>query len=69
MERITRIVRVEVFVNSAPGFTNQAKVANAASELLHEVFGPAGQHTRMAVGVAELPLNSPVEIALIASLK
>ena len=69
LEQLARIIRLEVFVNSAPGFTDQAQVANAASELLHEIFGPAGQHARLAVGVAELPLNSPVEIALIATLK
>jgi enamine deaminase RidA (YjgF/YER057c/UK114 family) len=68
LEQLTGIIRLEVFVNSAPGFTNQAQVANAASELLHEIFGTAGQHARLAVGVAELPLNSPVEIALIATL-
>ena len=62
---VTRIVRVEAFVNSAPGFTDQAQVANGASLFLHEVFGPPGRHARLAVGVAELPLNATVEIALI----
>ena len=65
---VKRIVRIEVFVNSAPGFTDHAQVANGASLLLHKVFGPAGQHTRLAVGVAELPLNATVEISLIAEI-
>ena len=68
LDRIVRIVRLNVFVNSAPGFTEQAKVANAASELLLEIFGEAGRHTRCAVGAAGLPLNSPVEIDTIAEV-
>jgi len=66
LDRVKRIVRVEGHVASAAGFTDQAQVMNGASELLAEVFGEAGKHTRIAVGSAELPLNSPVEIALIA---
>lgn len=65
LDAITRIVRANVFVNSAAGFTDQAKVANGASELLVEVFGEAGRHTRCALGAAELPLNAPVELDLI----
>ncbi|MBN1436901.1 MAG: RidA family protein [Sedimentisphaerales bacterium] len=65
LENITQVVRVEVYVSSAPGFTDQVKVANAASELLQNIFGPAGRHARLAVGVAELPLNAPVELAFI----
>ncbi len=61
---ITRIVRLAVFVNSAPGFTDQAKVANGASDLLAKIFGDAGKHVRAAVGVAELPLNAAVELEL-----
>lgn len=66
LDRIARIVRLEVFVNSAPGFTAQAQVANGASNLLHDLFGPAGRHTRLALGAAELPLNAAVELALLA---
>lgn len=66
LEKIHRIVRVNCFVNSAAGFTDQAKVANGASELLQELFGESGRHTRCALGAAELPLDSPVEIDIIA---
>jgi enamine deaminase RidA (YjgF/YER057c/UK114 family) len=62
---IRRVVRVEVFVNSAPGFTDQSKVADGASILLHRLFGTAGKHARIAVGVAELPLDAAVEVAMI----
>ncbi|HUS47339.1 MAG TPA: RidA family protein [Phycisphaerae bacterium] len=69
LDAVARIVRMNVYVNSAPGFTDQAKVANAASDLLVEIFGDAGKHTRCAVGAAELPLNAPVELDLIAEIK
>jgi enamine deaminase RidA (YjgF/YER057c/UK114 family) len=66
IDRIRRIVKVVGFVASAPGFTAQPAVVNGASDLLGEVFGEAGRHARSAVGVAVLPLGSPVEIELIA---
>jgi len=66
LDKIRRIVRVNCFVNSATGFTDQAMVANGASELLQELFGQAGRHTRCALGSTELPLDSPVEIDIIA---
>jgi enamine deaminase RidA (YjgF/YER057c/UK114 family) len=69
LEQVRRIVRVEVFVNSATGFTGQSQVANGASLLLQQVFGDAGKHTRMAVGVAELPLGAVVEVAMIVEKK
>jgi len=69
LDNIARIVRVNVFVASAPGFTGQATVANGASELLAAVFGDAGRHTRCASGAAELPLNAPVELDIIAEVK
>jgi len=69
LDKIARIVRLNVFVSSAPGFTDQAKVANGASEMLLEIFGQAGRHTRCAIGAAELPLNATVEIDMIAELK
>jgi enamine deaminase RidA (YjgF/YER057c/UK114 family) len=65
LENVARIVRVTGYVASAPGFTEQAKVLNAASELLAEVFGEAGRHSRAAVGAAELPLGAPVELELV----
>lgn len=65
LDRVTRVVKAVVFVNSAPGFTGQPGVANGGSELLGEVFGDAGRHARSAVGVSELPLDSPVELELI----
>jgi enamine deaminase RidA (YjgF/YER057c/UK114 family) len=68
IDGIKRIVRLAVFVNSAPGFTDQAKVANGASDFLASVFGEAGKHVRAAVGVAELPLNAAVELELTAEV-
>jgi len=69
LDNVARVVRVNVFVNSAAGFVDQAKVANGASELLLEIFGDAGMGTRCAIGVAELPLNAPVELDLTVELK
>ena len=66
---IGRIVKVTGFVASAAGFSGQPQVVNGASELLIEVFGQDGRHARSAVGVAELPLNAPVEVELIAELR
>lgn len=66
LDRIKRIVKLTVFVNSADDFVAQPKVANGASELLEEVFGESGKHVRSAVGVNELPLNSAVEIEMTA---
>jgi enamine deaminase RidA (YjgF/YER057c/UK114 family) len=68
LDLVTGIVQVTAFVASGTGFTDQPKVANGASELLVEVFGEAGRHSRVAVGVAELPLGVPVELAMIAEL-
>ncbi|MCC7293001.1 MAG: RidA family protein [Phycisphaerales bacterium] len=68
IDRISRVVKVGVFVSSAAGFTEQPKVANGASDLLVEIFGDAGRHARAAVGVAELPLNAAVEVDLIVEV-
>lgn len=68
LERIGRIVRITVYVASAPGFTEQHLVANGASDLLVEVLGERGRHARAAVGVAALPLNAPVEIDAIIEI-
>jgi enamine deaminase RidA (YjgF/YER057c/UK114 family) len=69
LEKIKRIVRVEGYVNSAPGFTAQALVVNGASHLFVQLFGEAGKHTRVSVGVAELPLNAAVELAVWAEVE
>ncbi|MEV4805027.1 RidA family protein [Nonomuraea sp. NPDC049421] len=68
LSRVRRIVKVVVFVASAPDFVQQPQVANGASDLLAEVFGEAGRHARSAVGVAALPLDAPVEVELIAEV-
>lgn len=65
---VKRVLKVVVFVASAPDFTGQPQVANGASELLGEVFGEAGKHARSAVGVAVLPRNAPVEVEVIVEL-
>jgi len=68
LDAIMRIVKVTGFVASAPSFTGQPLVINGASEFLIEVFGEAGRHARSAVGMAALPLDSPVEVELIAEV-
>lgn len=69
LSRVVRIVKVLVFVASAPDFTGQPAVANGASDLLGEAFGEAGRHARSAVGVAVLPLDAPVEVELVAEVE
>ncbi|MFM1725383.1 MULTISPECIES: RidA family protein [Rhodococcus] len=69
LDSIVRIVKVVGFVASAEGYTGQPGVINGASEFLGEVFGDAGIHARSAVGVAELPLGSPVEVEIIAEVR
>lgn len=68
IDKIARIVRLAVFVNSAPGFYDQPKVANGASDLMAEIFGEAGRHVRAAVGASELPMNAAVEVELLAEV-
>lgn len=68
LDRMRHIVKVEVFVASAPGFVDQPKVANGASDALVEILGDAGRHARAAVGVAELPLGASVEVAIVAAV-
>jgi enamine deaminase RidA (YjgF/YER057c/UK114 family) len=65
LDRVTRVVKVVGFVASDPGFSGQPGVINGASELLGQIFGDLGVHARSAVGVAVLPLDSPVEVELI----
>jgi len=69
LDNIERIVKVVGYVNSADGFNEQPKVINGASELLLSIFGERGKHARVAVGVNELPSDSPVEVEMIAQLK
>jgi enamine deaminase RidA (YjgF/YER057c/UK114 family) len=68
IDAVTRVVKVVGFVASASGFHGQPGVINGASELLAEVFGDKGAHARSAVGVAELPLDAPVEVELIVEV-
>ena len=69
LDRVERIVKLGVFVNSAPSFTEQPKVANGASELMEKVFGEAGRHARSAVGVPVLPLGTAVEIDAVVAVR
>jgi enamine deaminase RidA (YjgF/YER057c/UK114 family) len=68
IDAVTQVVKVVGFVASAPGFNGQPGVVNGASHLLAEVFGDHGSHARSAVGVAELPLDSPVEVELVVEV-
>ena len=69
IDNIARIVRVVGYVNGIPGFTNQPAVINGASELFVKIWEDAGKHARSAIGVAELPLNAPVEIELTVEVR
>ena len=66
--RVRRIVKLLVLVNSTPDFTSQHLVANGASELIEEVLGERGKHARSAIGIAQIPLGSCVEIELVAEV-
>lgn len=69
LDRVSRILNVSVFVASSDGFSDQPRVANGASDVLVEIFGDEGRHARAAVGVAELPLGAPVEVALVVEVE
>ncbi len=69
VDNVERVVKLVGFVASAEGFTGQPGVVNGASDLMAEVFGEAGRHARSAVGVAELPLGSPVEVEAIVQVR
>jgi enamine deaminase RidA (YjgF/YER057c/UK114 family) len=69
LDRVERILKVNGYVASAPGFNDQPKVIDAASDLLAQVFGEAGRHARAAVGVAELPRNAAVEIEMTVAVR
>lgn len=67
--KVKRIVKITGYISSAEGFTAQAGVLNGASDFFFEVFGENGKHARVAVGVAELPADSPVEIEVIVEIE
>lgn len=69
INNVRRVVKVVGFVSSAPDFHGQPQVINGASEVVGEIFGEAGIHARSAVGVAELPLDAPVEVEVIVELR
>ena len=69
LDRVDRVVKLGVFVNSDPAFTDQPKVANGASELMQQVFGEPGRHARSAVGVPVLPLGVAVEVDAIVAVR
>ena len=69
LDRVERIVKLGVFVNSAGSFTDQPKVANGASELMQALFGEAGRHARSAVGVPVLPLGAAVEVDAVVAIR
>ena len=69
LDRVERVVKLGVFVNSDPRFTDQAKVANGASELMVEVFGEHGRHARAAVGVPTLPVGAVVEVDAVVAIR
>jgi len=69
LDNIVKIIKVSGFVNSGPDFSQHPKVINAASDLFYEIFGENGKHSRIAVGVSSLPLNSMTEIDAIVEIK
>ncbi|HEX3630580.1 MAG TPA: RidA family protein [Candidatus Dormibacteraeota bacterium] len=69
LDQVEQFIQLSGFVRSAPGFEEQPKVLNGASDLLFKVFGERGRHTRQALGTSELPLGVPVEISAIIRLK
>jgi len=69
LDRVERLVKLGVFVASAPDFADQPKVANGASDLMEKVFGEAGRHARSAVGAAALPLGALVEVDAIVAVR
>ena len=69
LDKVVRVVRLGVFVASAPTFTAHPKIANGASDFIQAVFGDAGRHARSTVGMACLPLNAPVEVDMMVEVK
>lgn len=69
LDRVDQVVKLTVFVASAPGFREQHVVANGASQVFRDILGDAGRHARSAVGMAELPLGTPVEVEAMIAIK
>jgi enamine deaminase RidA (YjgF/YER057c/UK114 family) len=69
LDRVERVVKLGVFVNSTAEFTDQPKVANGASELMAALFGEVGRHARSAVGVPALPLGAAVEVDAVVAVR
>lgn len=69
LNKIDKVVKVRGFVSSVPGFEKQPAVVNGASDLLQEIFGEGGKHTRAALGTSELPANIPIEVEMIVNVK
>ena len=69
LDRVERVVKLGVFVNCTPEFTDQPKVGNGASELMQDVFGEAGRHARAAVGAPSLPLGVAVEVDAVVAIR
>ncbi len=69
LDKVERVVKLGVFVNCTPDFTDQPKVGNGASELMQEVFGEAGRHARAAVGAPSLPMGVAVEVDAVVKVK
>jgi enamine deaminase RidA (YjgF/YER057c/UK114 family) len=69
LDRVANIVKLQTFVNSETGFTNQHIVANAASQLLHDIFGESGRHARTAIATNQLPMDFTVEIEAIIEIR
>lgn len=64
LSKINKVIRLEGYVHSAPGFDRQPAILNAASQLLTDILGEKGKHTRVALGISEMPLNAAVQLAL-----
>ncbi|GAA0327730.1 RidA family protein [Bacillus carboniphilus] len=69
LDNVEQVLKITGYVQSAPGFSQQSKVLDAASELLEQIFGEKGRHTRTAIGAAELPSNTSVEIDFVIAVK
>lgn len=69
LDNVVRVVKVEGYVNSTEDFSEQSKVINGASDLLIEIFGEKGKHSRIAIGAINLPLNASIEISMIVEVK
>lgn len=69
LDKVTRVVQLQGFVNAAPDFAQHPQVINGASDLIVEIFGEAGKHARFAVGVSSLPFNAAVEVAAVFEVK